>query len=340
MLFGSHFCYRFFCTFWNQPKEPFYITCPSLSAGPYFSNERTSQALMELLVSASFIASFIAGVAALFAPCCVTVLLPTYFASIFKQRSTIFLMTFVYFLGLLVVFMPIGLGASAVTQLFSAYHNIIFIFGSLFLILLGLTLVLGFQFSFPTLVHPQLKNSGLLSVFVLGVFSGIATTCCAPVLAGVIALAALPASFLLGGVYTLAYVLGMVVPLFILSLVLDKNKFTQKFFIFRKTVSYSIFGKKIRLTLSNFFSGTMFLILGLIIMYLAFTNNLVTHAGYQIDINIYLTRFIQFVGKYSRIIPETVWALIFILIFLIICAKAITELLRSRKNNGSKKEGD
>lgn len=295
---------------------------------------------MELLISASFIASFFAGVAALFAPCCVTVLLPTYFASIFKQRSTIFLMTFIYFLGLLTVFMPIGLGASAVTQLFSTYHNVIFTFGSLFLILLGLTLVLGVQFSFPTLVHPQLKNSGFLSVFVLGVFSAVATTCCAPVLAGVIALAALPASFLLGGVYTLAYVLGMVIPLFVLSMVLDKNKFTQKFFIFRKTVSYKFLGKKIRLTLSNLFSGVMFLVLGVVIIYLAFTNNLVTHASYQISINVYLTRFIQFVGTYTKIIPEVAWAIIFLLIFLAICAKALKELSKNRKNQAEKEEGD
>ena len=295
---------------------------------------------MELLISASFIASFFAGVAALFAPCCVTVLLPTYFASIFKQRSTIFLMTFVYFLGLLAVFMPIGLGASAITQLFSQYHNIIFTFGSLFLILLGLTLVLGFQFSFPTLVHPQLKNSGFLSVFVLGVFSGIATTCCAPVLAGVLALAALPASFLLGGAYTLAYVLGMVIPLFILSMLLDKNKFTQKFFIFRKTVSYSFLGKKIRLTLSNLFSGVMFLILGVVIAYLALTNNLVTHASYQISINVYLTRFIQFIGTYTKIIPEPVWAIIFFVIFLAIVAKSLKEFFKSRKNQAERKEGD
>src|SRR3989344_2134927 len=293
---------------------------------------------MELLISASFIAAFFAGVAALFAPCCVTVLLPTYFASIFKQRSTIFLMTFVYFLGLLVVFMPIGLGASAVTQLFSQYHNIIFTFGSLFLILLGLTLVLGFQFSFPTLVHPQLKNSGFLSVFVLGVFSGIATTCCAPVLAGVIALAALPASFLFGAAYTLAYVLGMVIPLFILSMFLDKNKFTQKFFVFRKTVSYSILSKKIRLTLSNLFSGAMFLILGIVIAYLAFTNNLVTHASYQISVNVYLTRFIQFIANYTKIIPEQAWAVIFVTIFILICAKAVFEFSKNRTSK--KKEGD
>ena len=249
-------------------------------------------------------------------------------------------MTFVYFLGLLAVFMPIGLGASAVTQLFSTYHNIIFTFGSIFLILLGLTLVLGFQFSFPALVHPQLKNSGFLSVFGLGIFSGIATTCCAPVLAGVLTLAALPASFLLGGAYTLAYVLGMVIPLFILSMFLDKNKFTQKFFTFRKTVSYSIFSKKIRLTLSNLFSGVMFLALGIIIIYLSITNNLVTHASYQISINVYLTRFIQFVGNYTKIIPEQVWAIIFLLIFLVITFKSASEFLKSRTYQDKKKEGD
>src|SRR3990167_3894627 len=295
---------------------------------------------MELLISASFIASFFAGVAALFAPCCVTVLLPTYFASIFKQRSTIFLMTFVYFFGLLVVFLPIGLGASAVTQIFSTYHNVIFSLGSLFLILLGLTLVSGIQFSLPVFVHPQLKGSGLGSVFVLGIFSGIATTCCAPVLAGVLALAALPASFLLGGAYTLAYVLGMVIPLFIISMVLDKNKFSQKFFTFRKTVSYSILSKKIRLTLSNLFSGAMFLILGIVIAYLAFTNNLVTHASYQININIYLTRFIQFIGNYTKIIPEPAWAIIFFIIFLVITLKSVSELLKNRSNNTNKKEGE
>lgn len=293
---------------------------------------------MELLVSASFIAAFFAGVAALFAPCCVTVLLPTYFASIFKQRSTIFLMTFVYFLGLLIVFLPIGLGVSAISQLFNTYHNIVFTLGSLFLIVLGLTLVLGLQFSFPVLVHPQLKSSGLGSVFILGVFSGIATTCCAPVLAGVLALAALPASFLLGGAYTLAYVLGMVVPLFILSALLDKGHFTQKFFTFRKTVSYSILGKRIRLTISNLFSGLMFLALGTFILYLALTNNLITHASYQVSINVYLTKLIQFISRYTKVIPESAWALIFFAALVVLTTLAIGQL-RNSNSKDKKEEG-
>src|SRR3989344_8530171 len=151
---------------------------------------------MELLVSASFIAAFIAGIAALFAPCCVTILLPTYLASIFRDRSTVFLMTFIYFLGLLAVFMPIGLGAVALTQFFSSYHRLIFSIGAVFLIFLGIVLLLGIQFSLPfNKVNPELKKANVGSVFALGVFSGIATTCCAPVLAGVLTLAALPGSF-------------------------------------------------------------------------------------------------------------------------------------------------
>ena len=278
---------------------------------------------MEFLISASFIAAFIAGIAALFAPCCITVLLPTYLASIFRQPSTVFFMTFIYFLGLLAVFLPIGLGAVFLTQLFSTYHNIIFSLGAIFLIFLGSFLLLGRQFSLPFSVHPELKKTNISSVFSLGIFSGIATTCCAPVLAGVLALSILPGSFLLGGAYTLSYVLGMVVPLFIIAATLDRFDFTKKFFAFRKTVEYTILRKKIRLTISNLISGVIFLALGIFVLYLSLTNNLVSHSSYQVSINIYLTKVIQFISQYTSILPEGIWAVIFLGIFLFIIKVAI-----------------
>lgn len=293
---------------------------------------------MELLVSASFIAAFVAGIAALFAPCCVTILLPTYLASIFKERSTVFLMTFIYFLGLLAVFLPIGLGAVFLTQVFSSYHSIIFSLGAVFLIFLGTFLLLGQQFSLPFNIHPELKNASAGSVFILGIFSGVATTCCAPVLAGVLTLAALPGSFLLGGAYTLAYVLGMVVPLFILAVVLDRSKFTKKFFAFRRTISYKLFGKQIRLTFSNLFSGAMFLVLGILILTLARTNSLTSHASYQLSINIYLTKLIQIIGVYTKVIPEPIWALIFVGIFLLLTKIALGQLKNTK--NEKQKEGE
>lgn len=286
---------------------------------------------MDLLISASFIASFFAGVAALFAPCCITVLLPTYFASIFKQKATVFLMTFVYFLGILSIFLPLGLGVSFLTQIFSQYHDTIFLIGGIFLIFLGISLLLGQQFSLPFSVHPELRRQDFVSVYILGIFSAIATTCCAPVLAGVLTLSALPGSFILGGIYTLAYVLGMVLPLFIIASFLDKIDFTKKFFAFRKSLSYNFLGKKFRLTFANLFSGLMFLILGIVIIYLAKTKQLTSHSSYQINLNIYLTKFIKFISNFTKLIPEAVWALIFIGIVLFITYFAVKQFISQRK---------
>lgn len=292
---------------------------------------------MDLLISASFIASFFAGMAALFAPCCITVLLPTYFASIFKQKTTVFLMTFVYFLGILSIFLPLGLGVSFLTQIFSQYHDTIFFVGGIFLIFLGMTLLLGQQFSLPFSVHPELRRQDFVSVYVLGIFSAIATTCCAPVLAGVLTLAAMPGSFLLGGAYTLAYVLGMVLPLFIIAFFLDKIDFTKKFFAFRKTLSYRLLGQKIYLTFANLFSGLTFLGIGIIIIYLAKTKQLTTHSLYQTTLNIYLTKFIRLISSFTKLIPEVIWALIFIGIAFLIIYLAIKQFISERKR---RKGGD
>ena len=261
---------------------------------------------MELLLSASIIAAFIAGVAALFAPCCITVLLPSYFASIFRERYKIFLMTFIFFLGILTVFLPIGLGAAALGKIFSRYHNTIFGVGGVFLTILGIILLTGRHFSLPFRgVNSSLKVNNTTSVFLLGIFSGIATTCCAPVLAGVLTLAALPGSLFWGGIYTLSYVFGMVAPLFLISLFLDKADFSHKFRqAFRKPLEYSIANKKISITIAELISGITFLIMGTVIIYLAFTNRLFVHSEYQTTINIYLTKFLNAISGFIKIIPE------------------------------------
>ena len=271
---------------------------------------------MELFISASIIAAFIAGVAALFAPCCITVLLPSYFASIFRERRKVFLMTFIFFLGILAVFLPIGLGAAALGKFFSQYHNAVFGIGGVFLVVLAVIILTGRHFSLPFQIHPALKKHNAASVFTLGLFSGIATTCCAPVLAGVLALAALPGSIFWGGIYTLSYVFGMVAPLFLISLFLDKINFQQKFQqIFYKPIKYRLGGKEINITVSEAVASITFFVMGILILYLAFTNQLFMQAGgYQTNINIYLTKVLQSISGVSQAVPEYVWALLLIII--------------------------
>ena len=153
--------------------------------------------------------------AALFAPCCITVLLPSYLASIFRQKTKVFFMTFVFFLGVFLVFLPLGLGFGAIGRLFTQLHDWIYFFGGIFLMGLGASILLGWHFMMPFHVSPKFKNHNIPSIFALGVFSGLATTCCAPVLAGVLALSVLPGSIFWGAMYSFVYVLGMVLPLFV-----------------------------------------------------------------------------------------------------------------------------
>ncbi|KKS91667.1 MAG: Cytochrome c biogenesis protein transmembrane region [Parcubacteria group bacterium GW2011_GWF2_43_11] len=274
---------------------------------------------MEVLIGASLIVAFIAGLAALFAPCCITVLLPAYLGSIFRQKRTVFLMTFIFFLGLLSVFLPLGLGAAGLGQLFKEYHDPIFVIGGLFLLFLGATILLGIHFSLPFSISRGIKVGGAGSVFVLGIFSGFATLCCAPVLAGVIALSVLPGSLFWGGLYSLAYVLGMAIPLFVIAFFIDKTNITERLGIFKKQISYSLAGKQINLTVANIVSGITFFLMGALILYLAETGQLAMGGGeYQITINVYLAKLTYFVNQYLGQIPAIVWVIIIVAVLLLI----------------------
>src|SRR3989344_411315 len=269
---------------------------------------------MEVLIGTSLIAAFVAGVAALFAPCCITVLLPSYLGNIFREKYKIFFMTFVFFLGMATVFMPIGLGASFLAQWFSEYHNTIFTVGGIFLVVLGLAMLLGKKFGqTPVSVRDGMKRH-VSSIYALGIFSAIATTCCAPVLAGVLTLSIASGTLLWGGLYTLAYVVGMTLPLFIIAAFLDKTNLTEKFTKAKKTIAMNFGGMSWRITVSELISGLIFLIMGAYITYLAFKNQLFTHSSYQLEMNLINAKFLNAIDGFVSLIPEYIWALIFIAI--------------------------
>jgi cytochrome c-type biogenesis protein len=287
---------------------------------------------METIITTSLVAAFIAGVAALFAPCCITVLLPSYFGSIFRTRRKVFLMTFIFFLGILTVFLPLGLGFSMLGQFFSHYHREIFtIIGSILLVL-GVSLLFGKRLPMPKSMRlkPELtgqENVG--SVYLLGIFSGIATTCCAPVLAGALALSILPGSFIWGIIYTLAYVLGMVTPLFVLAMAIDRTQMTDRLFGARKSLEFMVLGKTIHMRISDLLAGLTFTIMGGLTLYWAFMNQVAVHSMLQIDINIYLTQLNNFLNRFIGWIPQYVWAIMFVGLFVSLVILAIKQFKKA-----------
>ncbi len=213
----------------------------------------------------SLLASFIAGMVALFAPCCVTFLLPAYFANIFKERKQVLLMTFIYSLGIFTVMMPVVLGARALTQLFLNLHDQTYIVGGLFLILVGFLTLAGVKLPMPH-ISTNRQAGDPLSSYILGIFAGITSACCAPVLIGVLALTALSPTLPLALLVGFFYVLGMVAPLYLASYFIDRGNI----------LAHPIFRRPLwgRLTLSNLVSFIMFTSLGFLLIFLSLTGRL------------------------------------------------------------------
>ena len=197
---------------------------------------------MDIIFSASIIASFFAGAVALFAPCCITVLLPAYLASAFREKKNILKMTFVFFGGISVILVPIGLGAAGLASVFRDFHSELYIFGGAFMLILAVMAILGkgIAIPLPKSIRAKLDPTHTKSVFALGMLSGAATACCAPVLAGAMTLAVISGAFWKAIIVVFAYVFGMTFPLFLTAYFYDKYKIDQSKIIKGKLLEIKI----------------------------------------------------------------------------------------------------
>ena len=224
-----------------------------------------------LLVGSTVLGGFIGGVVALLAPCCITVLLPAYFAAAFTSVRTLVRMTFLFAAGIAVVILPIALGLAALGQLFSRFHPILFGVGGLFLVALGVMTLRGRGFELPFGRAPTFAERPGLSIFALGMFSGAASSCCAPVLIGVLTLTALTSSFVGALGVALAYVFGMVFPLFVLALAGDRFGWLRSRIVRGRTLKLRLRSREFSVHSTNLIGGVLFLAMGLLVLVLAAT---------------------------------------------------------------------
>jgi cytochrome c-type biogenesis protein len=216
------------------------------------------------ILGGSAAAAFVAGMIAFFAPCCSGVMMPTYLAAIGGgNRFRVARLTAIYVAGVAAIVLPITLGAGAIGQWTSRYHPQLFVIGGLMMIMTAVTLWRGSMLPIPMLRQPELTGTAG-SVFVLGVFSGAATACCAPVLAGAVALSALNQSWVGGLAMGLSYLGGIVLPLVVIALLFQgakrkvrDPKLTLAIATYRKRISLS------RLVGAAVFGGSGLLFIGL-----------------------------------------------------------------------------
>lgn len=225
------------------------------------------------ITSVSLVTAFAGGMVALFAPCCITFLLPSYLANIFRHKRRVVAMTFLFALGIATILVPTALGIRAVADIFQRFHTETYLVGGAFMILLGIMQLTGKKVTIPmlNLTIDLNAHKSPWAVYVLGVFSGITSSCCTPVLAGILTLSFLSPTFLSAAMAAVAYVAGMVVPLVVMALFLEKIRWDRIPLIRTKTIA--LFGKPV--LLSDAIAGILFQVVGVVFILLAASGKIV-----------------------------------------------------------------
>lgn len=286
--------------------------------------------MRDILLGSTVLAAFAGGVVALFAPCCISVMLPAYFATTFRRRSALVSMTFVLALGVAAIILPIAFGASAVTRFVVGRHTLVFLTGAVLMIALGAAMVGGWKLPLPMPGMRARPDRGPGSVFALGVFSGTASACCAPVLTGVVALSGAAGSFVAATTVGIAYVFGMVVPLFVIALLWDRHDWGNSALLRGRTFSVRLFGRTRDLQSTSLAGGLLLMIMGVLTAVLAFTGTAMPRKGWQVTLSARLAHWGKVVVSWLGGVPGWISALAVFAALGLLAGRGISQYLDSQ----------
>src|SRR5712691_9387171 len=263
----------------------------------------------------SVLAAIIAGAIALFAPCCISVMLPAYFASSFQNRRFLVAMTFLFAAGVATVILPIAMGASLLRQLLTSQHTAIYLTGGVLMLVLAGYVLLGGQIHLPMPGRRAGGKTGILSVYSLGIFSGVASSCCAPVLAGVIALSSVVSSFWLALGLGAAYVFGMVAPLFVIALLWERYDWRSSRLFRPRSFTWRLGPITRTLTVTSLASGLLLALIGGGMLWVGLAyRSMPPLADWQVQLSATLQHVGQVMTNTLSWIPNWAGALIFLVL--------------------------
>ncbi|TFC96776.1 MULTISPECIES: cytochrome c biogenesis protein CcdA [Cryobacterium] len=280
----------------------------------------------QVLLSTTILAAFLGGVVALLAPCCASVMLPAFFASSFRSRSQILGMTLVFAAGVGTIILPIAVGAAILSRILFQYHFGIFSVVGLAMVAVGVATLAGSKMMLP-MPSGRGGGTGIGSVYGLGVFSGAASACCAPVLAGVAALSGAASSFPAAAAVGVAYVFGMVAPLCALALVWDRRDWGASHLFSATTIQIGP-GARWRLPLGTVLSGGLMMAMGVITVILAVRGPGMAPDGWQVELAAALGHWAATIQQFLSFIPGWISTLA---VFTTLGA-LVWMALRSRRN--------
>lgn len=210
------------------------------------------------MVEVSFLASFLGGLLSLLSPCA-ALLLPAFFAYAFQSGFQLVVRTAVFFWGLVVTLVPLGMGLAFVSRIVFEYRGALILAAGVLIVAFGALQITGRGFSFVPSRFQGFRGDSMLGTFALGAIYGFAGFCSGPILGAVLTVAASSGVPIYGAALLAAYAAGMVVPLFVMALLWDRFDLGHRRWLR---------GREVRLPgglhthSTNLVSGIMFVLLG------------------------------------------------------------------------------
>ncbi|AXT85798.1 cytochrome C biogenesis protein CcdA [Aeromicrobium sp. A1-2] len=260
--------------------------------------------------------AFLGGVLTLLSPCS-AVLLPSFFAYAFGSRAAVLARTGVFYLGLVVTLVPLGVAASSVGAFFNSHRDGLVLILSIMVITFGLLQILGI--SFGLLRRRATRGSvssgtGVIQIFALGTVYGVAGVCSGPILGSVLAVAGMRGSPAYGGLLLAVYALGMCVPLAVLAVFWERLDVNGRKWLIPRSIDLG----PIHTSSTAVISGTILIGVGTLLLVSGGTANLGGIIGADAQFSIEL-----WAGRVGERIPDAV--------VLIVVATLATSALLARR---------
>ncbi|MGI8414146.1 MAG: cytochrome c biogenesis CcdA family protein [Solirubrobacteraceae bacterium] len=278
----------------------------------------------------SVIAAVLAGAVALFAPCCISVMLPGYLATAFQNRRTLVAMTFLFAAGVATIILPIAVGAHALQRIFTSQHTLLYAAMGVILVVLAGYVFLGGKLRLPMPGRRADGKAGPLSVYTLGIFSGATSSCCAPVLAGVLALSGAAGSFGKALGLGSAYVFGMVAPLFVISLLWERFDWRAMRLFCPRSITWGVGPVSRSISITTLLSALLLAAMGAALLVIGLAADSMPSArGWQAELSARLQHYAKVATDALSFIPGWAAALTLLLIVALLARRALRQVASS-----------
>ena len=266
-----------------------------------------------VFLGGTLLAAFLAGMVALFAPCCIVFMFPSYLAAAVRNRRwRLAPLTMVFAAGIAVVLVPVTLGIGFLTRSLLQFHGPIYLIGGVLLLTLGVISAMGVSWALPMLKGaPDIQRTDSAGVFALGVFSGAASSCCAPVLAGVVTMSAVAPNLLQGTAIGFAYVFGMVFPLLVMTILWDRFNLGDRPSFKGREIRWSLGSRTFTTNTLNLLASGLFIVMGAVLIVVGATGATIAPT-FQAGIGTWIEDLVLPIVTFLEPIPDLVTGLVLV----------------------------